>query len=87
MKPQTERVLRALRQYPDGVNQTAWSAPWVIDSQKPIQRVAARIEELRREGYVITTRRLANGTASYRLVSEPDTTSTAAGEAAADRAA
>jgi hypothetical protein len=82
MKPQTERVLRQLRLHPEGVNQTAFSAPWVIDQQKPIQRVAARVEELRREGYVITTRRLANNTATYRLISE-----LAVGEAAADRAA
>jgi hypothetical protein len=75
-------VLRQLRLHPEGVNQTAWATPWVIDRKDPILRVAARIEELRREGYVIRTRRLANNTATYFLISEP-----AAGEAAVDRAA
>jgi hypothetical protein len=71
MKPSTERVLRALRAHPEGVNETAWAPPWVIDGGKSMQRIAARIWELRQEGYVITTRRMANDSATYILVSEP----------------
>lgn len=82
MKPQTERVLRQLRLHPQGLNETAFAAPFVIDGGLPIQRVAARIYELKQLGFDIRTRRLSNGTASYVLISEP-----AAGEAATDRAA
>jgi hypothetical protein len=92
MKTQKQRVLDQLRAHPEGVNETAFAAPWVIDGGKPIQRVAARVFELRQEGFQIRTRRLANGTATYILESEPasSTSTTAVGEAAAvatDRAA
>jgi hypothetical protein len=92
VKPQTERVLRQLRAHPEGVNETAWAPPWVIDHGKPIQRVAARIWELRQAGFEIRTRRLANQTATYVLEAEPSTSTATltAGEAAAvttDRAA
>jgi hypothetical protein len=86
MKPQTVRVLRQLRLHPTGLNETAFAPPAVVDGGLPIQRVAARIYELKQDGFEIRTRRLANGTASYVLIAEPPT-STAADPAADQRAA
>lgn len=62
---QVERVRRALERGP--VNVTDFAAPNVIDGGKPIMRMAARVQELRDQGYAITTRRLSNGTAQYEL--------------------
>lgn len=47
MTPEQERVLRALRQRDArGITQVDFDAPDVIDGQKPIKRVAARVHEL-----------------------------------------
>lgn len=65
---QRDRILAVLRHRPNGVNETAFAAPAVIDGGLPIQRVAARIFELRSEGYDIRSHRESNGTATYRLI-------------------
>ena len=65
---QKQRVLRALeRQQGLGVKTTDFDAGQVIDGGKPIRRLAARIGELRDEGYTIrsTTR---NGICTYTLI-------------------
>lgn len=64
---QKQRVLAVLRLRPGGVNETAFAAPAVIDGGRPVQRVAARIWELRQEGHEIVSRREADGTATYAL--------------------
>ncbi|WP_026912313.1 helix-turn-helix domain-containing protein [Patulibacter minatonensis] len=46
-------------------NETEFAAPNVLDGGLPIQRVAARIYELRKAGVVIDTRFESNGTATY----------------------
>ncbi|CAB4894599.1 unannotated protein [freshwater metagenome] len=80
---QRQRLLAALRNGP--VNETRFAAPDVLDGGTPIQRVAARVYELRQAGYWIDTVRQSNGTATYHLRAEPGTA--AAGEAADHRAA
>jgi hypothetical protein len=64
---QKQRVLAVLRLRPGGVNETAFAAPTVIDGGLPVQRVAARVWELRQEGHEIVSRREADGTATYAL--------------------
>lgn len=61
---QVQRIERVLaeRGY---FNETEFAAPNVLDGGKPIQRVAARIFELRKAGEDIATRRESNGTATY----------------------
>jgi hypothetical protein len=63
---QVDRVERALRELGQ-FNETAFAAPNVLDGGLPIQRVAARIFELRQRGLLIDTRRESNGTATYIL--------------------
>lgn len=54
---QTQRVLRALRALGDhGVTSVDFLPP-TVDGGPPILRVAARIHELREDGFVIQTRR------------------------------
>lgn len=68
---QVDRVLRLLRQRGrDGVDPTDFAAPHVRDGGKPIMRLAARINDLRARGFVITTSR-RGAVASYVLVSGP----------------
>jgi hypothetical protein len=51
---QRQRVLRALQHVRGtGLTQVDFDLPGVIDGGAPIKRVAARIEELRRDGYRI----------------------------------
>jgi hypothetical protein len=65
---QRDRVLKALRDAgPNGVDTTAFLAPSVIDGQKPILRLAARVRDLRDQGHRITSQRLMNGTVRYFL--------------------
>ncbi len=67
---QTERVLAQLRKGP--VAAVAFQPPGVIDGGAPIWRIAARVRNLKDRGYEILSERLPDGTAVYRLVSEPD---------------
>ena len=65
---QKQRVLRALeRQQGLGVKSIDFDAGRVIDGGKPIRRLAARIGELRDEGYVIRSR-TKNGICTYTLI-------------------
>lgn len=64
-----DRVLSALKNGP--VTPMDFDAPRVVDGLKPIRRVAARICDLRKEGYEITTSRLPSGVAVYRLDDRP----------------
>lgn len=59
MKPQTEAVLKALQ---SGQRLTQQEA----ESRFGVKSLAARISELRSEGYAVYTNRTAKGT-SYRL--------------------
>lgn len=63
-----QRVLRKLRQGP--VPATAFDAGVVTDGP-PIRRLAARVCELRKDGYQIETRRAKGGVAVYILVGGP----------------
>lgn len=64
----TDRVLALLRTRKEaGVSPIDFAAPNVVDGEKPVMRVAARILELRKDGFDITTGRAVNGTAIYRL--------------------
>lgn len=65
---QVDRVLAVLRAHPEGVNETAFALPNVIDGGTPIRRVAPRIFELRQDGFDIETHRESNGTATYKLI-------------------
>lgn len=63
---QTSRILTALQNGP--VNPVDFDLPNVIDGGKPIQRVAARILDLRAAGHEIASTKQPNGTVTYRLV-------------------
>jgi hypothetical protein len=65
---QADRILAALRSGPFAA--TDFAAPNIRDGLAPIFRVAARIGELRDQGYEITTGRLTNGVAVYSLTSD-----------------
>ncbi len=69
-KTQIERVLDELRRGP--VKVTDFAAPDVCDGAKPILRVAARVDELRKQGFDITSSRASNGCAIYTLASPKD---------------
>lgn len=75
---QKERVLHALQKHPRGLTQIAFDLPRTVDGGPPIKRVAARIEELRKDGYVIVDAGRAHGCKIYRL-------QTASAPSAADR--
>lgn len=66
---QCERVLLALMRYPR-VSVIDFLAPVVIDGGRPITRLAARIRDLRSEGYDIEHAGVVNGCASYRLADQ-----------------
>ena len=63
---QKERVLARLRAGHD-VSPTDFQLPNVVDGGKPILRVAARILELRQDGYQIDVVATRNECAVYRL--------------------
>ena len=63
MDARAQLVLQRLRNGP---------ADTVTLQRSPIVHVAKNILDLPRAGYLITTTRQRNGTALYRLVSEPD---------------
>lgn len=68
---QRERVLAELRRAAaGGITQVDFFAPHVIDGGTPITRLAARIQELRGQGYTITSSGTRHGCAVYRLVSD-----------------
>lgn len=65
---QTARVLAALtRAGDDGISAVDFAAPNVCDGGKPIMRVAARVKDLRDEGFRIETDGERNGCAVYKL--------------------
>lgn len=67
---QTTRVLAALRSRgANGITAADFAAGRVVDGQKPIMRVAARILELRRQGHQIDVVGERDGGCSvYRLM-------------------
>ena len=70
---QTKRALALLRERAAegrGLNPTDLLPP-VANGRPPVTRMAARIDELRAAGFSIVSRREANRTATYYLVSEP----------------
>lgn len=71
------RVLAALRA--GDVTPNDFLGPDVADGKKPIQRVAARINDLRRDGYGIETVSV-RPVATYRLTSSPSTPVPASGQ-------
>jgi hypothetical protein len=50
------------------VRQQDFDLPDVCDGGPPIQRVAARVNDLRNDGYAISMRRAKNHCAIYELV-------------------
>lgn len=71
------RVLARLRLGP--VKPTDFLLPGVVDGARPIMRVAARIKDLRDEGYGIQTGKGPGGVALYTLTSSPDSSGNLAG--------
>lgn len=67
---QRERVLRASLR-PSGVSQVDFLAPDVCDGEKPITRLAARIFDLEREGYLFEVVGWRNRCKVYRLLDGP----------------
>jgi hypothetical protein len=64
-----ERVLDlARRRGRRGVHQTDFDVGRVVDGGKPIRRLAARVDELKRDGHWFTTRRNRDRTITYILV-------------------
>ena len=69
---QNERVLKLLRaRAGEGVNTTDLMAP-DADGGKPILRLAARIDDLRRRGHGFEVRRRSNGTTTYVLLHDAE---------------
>jgi hypothetical protein len=69
---QKERILAALRfEGSRGIAGCDFSPPHVYDGGKPIYRVAARIMDLREEGYDIVTDGTRHGTGLYKLRQAP----------------
>jgi hypothetical protein len=69
---QNARVLQLLQaRGEDGIRPTDFLAPSVVDGGKPILRLPARIDELRKEGVGITTVSV-RPVAHYRLTSLPE---------------
>ena len=65
---QKQRILKALQAAgAEGIKPEDFLLPDVVDAGKPILRVAARIDDLRKEGLTITTD-TSGHTAIYRLV-------------------
>lgn len=73
MKPsQTDRVLAALRAHPErGITRVDFNLPDVIDNGPPILHIPGRIEELRNQGYKISSGERRQRCTVYRLVGEP----------------
>jgi hypothetical protein len=68
MKSQKRRILDALRNEGSrGITSVDFDPPHVYDEGDPIQRVAARILDLKGDGHDITTDGTRNGVAVYRL--------------------
>lgn len=67
---QLERIAKALREH-GKVRTTDFCTPPVLDGGPPILRVAARIENLKKQGWRIVPRRLMNNTCEYVLLSPP----------------
>ncbi len=68
-----ERVLELARKRGrHGVHQTDFDAGRVVDGGKPIRRLAARVDELKREGHRFTSRRNRDRTTIYVLVRDAD---------------
>ena len=66
---QRQRVLRALEAAGStGITPVDFTGPETVDGGSPILRVAPRVDELRKEGYRISTYRQPNGVARYVLV-------------------
>ena len=66
---QRERVLKALEDAGSvGITPVDFTGPDVVDGGSPILRVAPRIDELRKQGYRISTYRQPNGVARYVLI-------------------
>lgn len=61
---QVDRIAAWLDEH-GSFNEVEFAAPNVADGGDPIQRVAARIFELRQLGWLIDTRREPNQTATY----------------------
>ena len=71
MKPSSATVLELLQaRYPDGVSAIE------LDREHGIYRAAARIYELKAEGWQIETRRAVGMTAVYRLLTREPWTGT-----------
>lgn len=68
--PQTARVIAASRS-PDGVCQSDFLPPNVIDGLAPITRVGARIRDAKELGFTFEILGWRRKTRIYRLVSEP----------------
>lgn len=66
---QRQRVLAALEDAgASGVSPVDFLGPQVIDGGKPILRVAPRVEELRKQGYRISSYRQPDSTVRYVLL-------------------
>lgn len=68
---QRTRVLAALMGSPRGITAADFDLPGVIDGGAPIQRVAARVNELRREGHLIAVRRERGGAGAHGRDARP----------------
>lgn len=72
MTTQKQRVLNALRAAGSaGIDQTQFEPPVVIDGGTPIMRLAARIDELKAEGFAISTPGRRHKCSVYALQAEP----------------
>ena len=74
MRPvtQNDRVLKLLRaREGEGINTTDLMAP-AADGGKPILRLAARIDDLRKRGHGFEVRRRSNGTVTYVLLHDAE---------------
>jgi len=65
---QSARVLRMLRRHPDGVCQAEFLLPNVLDGGHPITRLAARVRDLKDEGYEIVVAGERYSCAVYKIV-------------------
>jgi hypothetical protein len=76
---QRDRVLAALRHAgPAGLTQVDFLGPQVCDHGKPITRVAARVNELRDQGFTISSGGTRHGCAVYVLKEQPSATTVSA---------
>lgn len=69
---QRDRVLRLLKQRAgEGITQADFDGP-TADGGPPVRRLAARVEELRKAGHVITSSKDSSKFARYSLVKRVD---------------